>query len=114
MGQDRPGWLTLRHDRAFPAVTTSRYAVNADFPRQTEPPPALPLPGQRGARFISQICLTWAYRLKRVFEIDIIQCPHCSRRLRIIADVTDPHVIGKIQSHPYAGFPQRVARAIEG
>jgi len=49
-----------------------------------------------------------------VFEIDIIQCPHCSRRLRIIADVTDPHVIGKIQSHPYAGFPQRVARAIEG
>mgnify|MGYP006445222873 CR=1 FL=1 len=29
--------------------------------------------------------LTWAERLKRVFEFDITLCPHCGGRLRVIA-----------------------------
>ena len=29
--------------------------------------------------------LTWAQRLKRVFEFDITLCPHCGGRLRVIA-----------------------------
>mgnify|MGYP005865934077 CR=1 FL=1 len=38
------------------------------------------------ARHFPQIrVLTWAQRLKRVFGIDISQCPHCGGRLRVIA-----------------------------
>lgn len=43
--------------------------------------------------------LTWAQRLKRVFAIDITQCPHCGGRLRVITDVTDPEVIERILEH---------------
>lgn len=34
--------------------------------------------------------LSWAQRLKRVFNIDIALCPICGGTLRVIADVTDP------------------------
>jgi Putative transposase len=34
--------------------------------------------------------LSWAQLLKRVFEIDIQQCPHCGGSLRIIAAIVDP------------------------
>ena len=43
--------------------------------------------------------LTWAERLKRVFLIDISQCPHCGGTLRVISDITDPRVIGRILDH---------------
>lgn len=43
--------------------------------------------------------LTWAERLKRVFDIDISVCPLCGGALRVIADVTDPDVIRVILAH---------------
>jgi hypothetical protein len=43
--------------------------------------------------------MTWAERLRRVFQIDITTCPECGSRLRWIADVTDPSVIRKILHH---------------
>ena len=43
--------------------------------------------------------LTWATRLKRVFNIDITLCPHCGERLRVIADITQPEVIHTILEH---------------
>ena len=43
--------------------------------------------------------LTWAQRLKRVFEIDISQCPRCGGTLRVISDVTDPDVIQIVLEH---------------
>ena len=49
--------------------------------------------------------LTWAQRLKRVFEFDITLCPHCGGRLRVIADVTDPIVIRKILDHIHQRAP---------
>ena len=49
--------------------------------------------------------LTWAQRLKRVFEFDITLCPHCGGRLRVIADVTDPAVIRKILDHIHQRAP---------
>jgi hypothetical protein len=33
--------------------------------------------------------LTWAERLKRVFDIDISVCPLSGGTLRVIADITD-------------------------
>jgi hypothetical protein len=56
--------------------------------------------------------LSWAQRLKRVFEIDISVCPRCGGTLRVIADITDPDIIRTILDHlsqraPPAAPPQR-------
>lgn len=44
--------------------------------------------------------MTWAQRLKRVFNIDIETCNHCGGAVKIIADIEDPAVIEKILTHP--------------
>ena len=43
--------------------------------------------------------LSWAERLKRVFDIDISVCPLRGGTLRVIADVTDPDAIQTILAH---------------
>ena len=43
--------------------------------------------------------MTWAKRLKRVFDIDIETCDKCGGDVRIIASIEDPIVIGKILTH---------------
>ncbi len=43
--------------------------------------------------------MTWAKRLKRVFNIDVEICNECGGDVRIIASIEDPIVIGKILTH---------------
>ena len=43
--------------------------------------------------------MTWAKRLKRVFNIDIETCDKCGSDVRIIASIEDPAVIQKILAH---------------
>jgi hypothetical protein len=43
--------------------------------------------------------MSWAMRLKRVFNIDITVCRHCQGPVRIIACIEDPQVINQILSH---------------
>ena len=43
--------------------------------------------------------MTWAQRLKRVFNIDIETCEKCQGPVRIIACVEDPAVIRQILDH---------------
>ena len=43
--------------------------------------------------------MTWAQRLKRVFNIDIASCSACGGDVRIIACIEDPVVINKILAH---------------
>ena len=43
--------------------------------------------------------MTWAKRLKRVFDIDIETCDKCGGDVRIIASIEDPIVIEKILTH---------------
>ena len=52
--------------------------------------------------------LTWAQRLKRVFDIDITRCPLCGGQLRVIADITDPDLIRKILDHVQKRAPPRL------
>lgn len=58
--------------------------------------------------------MTWAERLRRVFEIDITTCPDCGGRLRWIADITEPALIRKILLHvqsrapPCGGLPDPI------
>ena len=49
--------------------------------------------------------MSWACLLKRVFDIDIEQCPRCGGRLKIIAAIVDPQVIIQILTH--LGLPAR-------
>ena len=49
--------------------------------------------------------MTWAQRLKRVFNIDIETCSKCGGDVRIIASIEDTSVINQILAH----LDQRVA-----
>jgi len=40
--------------------------------------------------------MTWAQRLKRVFDIDIETCPACGGAVKVIACIEDPVVIKRI------------------
>ena len=52
--------------------------------------------------------LTWAQRLKRIFEIDINLCPLCGGQLLVIADITDPDLIRKFLEHVNSRAPPRL------
>ena len=43
--------------------------------------------------------MTWAQRLKRVFNIDIETCSKCGGAVRVIACIEDPVVIDKILTY---------------
>ncbi len=43
--------------------------------------------------------MTWASRLKRVFDSDIETCSACGGDIKIIASIEDPVVIQKILAH---------------
>ena len=43
--------------------------------------------------------MSWAQRLKRVFNIDIEYCSVCGSSMKVIAFIEDPLVIKKILTH---------------
>ena len=43
--------------------------------------------------------MTWAQRLKRVFNIDIEVCGHCGGSVKVIACIEDQDVIDRILAH---------------
>ena len=43
--------------------------------------------------------MTWARRLKRVFNIDLESCSECCGAVKVIACIEDPIVIKKILAH---------------
>ena len=43
--------------------------------------------------------MTWAQRLKRVFDIEISTCAHCGGNVKVIACIKDRAVIDKILTH---------------
>jgi hypothetical protein len=55
--------------------------------------------GQEKTRAQKHQSMTWAQRLKRVFNIDIETCEHCGGAVKVIASIEDPLVIQKILSH---------------
>jgi hypothetical protein len=42
---------------------------------------------------------TWATLMRRVFNVDVLACPRCGGRLRVIATVHDPLAIQAILAH---------------
>ncbi len=43
--------------------------------------------------------MSWAQRLKRVFNIDIETCSACGGAMKVIAGIEDPVVIKPIRDH---------------
>src|ERR671915_880000 len=72
---------------------------------QTPAPPATESPSEDAHAQGETPRMSWARLLKRVFDIDIEQCPNCGGALKIIAAIEDPPVIVKILSH--LGLPPR-------
>jgi hypothetical protein len=42
---------------------------------------------------------TWTALMRRVFDLDVLACPRCGGRLRVIATVQDPLAVQAILSH---------------
>lgn len=51
--------------------------------------------------------MSWAQRLKRVFNIDIETCEKCQGPVKVIACVEDPVVIRQILDHLAAKEPAK-------
>ena len=41
----------------------------------------------------------WADLLQRVFAVDVLACPNCGGRMRVIATIDDPRVVRRILTH---------------
>lgn len=89
-----PASARRRKRKASAAAPTTRPCSSKESRSDCHDPPTAPL--------------TWAERLKRVFEIDINLCPLCGGRLRVIADITDPDLIRKILEHVNSRAPPRL------
>ena len=42
---------------------------------------------------------SWADLLRHTFAVDVLACPRCGGRMRVIATIDDPVVIRKILTH---------------
>ena len=45
------------------------------------------------------VAMSWAQRLKRVFNIDVEVCGHCGGSVKVIACIEDQDVIDRILAH---------------
>ncbi len=55
----------------------------------------------------------WADLMRRAFDIDVLACPRCGGRMRLIATIEDPRVIRRILAHlglPTQGSDPRPSR----
>ena len=60
------------------------------------------------------VVMTWARRLKRVFNIDIEVCSRCGGSVRVIACIEDQDVIDQILAHLREKEKEAPARPVPG
>ena len=93
-----------------PAVAAGAPAVVGGA--TARPAPAQPLPGDdrgrcepddrdagAGEAAPTASAWRWADLLRRVFALDVLACPRCGGRMRVVATIDDPAVIRKILAH---------------
>ena len=68
-------------------------------PTASAPLPLAPDPDGTGVKPTTPRAWSWAALMHRAFAIDVLACPHCGGRLRLIATLHDPAVIRKILAH---------------
>jgi Putative transposase/Transposase zinc-binding domain len=108
-GAGAHGAQTTRIDgdpTAVVALVGSAAAASSD-PRggEARSPDRESPPQPRGGGWIR-----WADLLRRVFEIDALECPRCRGRLRFVAAIDHPDVIRRILAH--LGLPSELPRPL--
>jgi hypothetical protein len=85
----------VRYHGVLASRARLRPQVVAQARRPTDAPPAHeapnPPPPTRPGRYMS-----WADLLRRVFEIDVLCCPRCGGRMKIVATLTDRSVVAAV------------------
>ena len=69
------------------------------------PPPALCISRVNTARGCHPRNYSWSELMRRVFALDVLECPRCFGRMRIVAAIHPPEAIGKILD--CLGLPSR-------
>jgi len=82
---------------SVPARTASTLAQSAQFVPPAPGPSVSPVPHLR--------YYTWSELMQRVFDIDVLECPRCHGRLRILAAIHPPDATRKILD--WLGLPSR-------
>jgi hypothetical protein len=62
-------------------------------------------PGERAGRESPAKKLPWAELIRRVFAVDVLECPRCGGRMRILSAIQSPEAIRAILEH--LGLPSR-------
>ena len=52
-----------------------------------------------GELFASERYVEWAVLMKRTWGFDVMRCARCSRKMRVLATITAPHVVRQILDH---------------
>ena len=52
-----------------------------------------------GALYAATPRLDWASLLRRSFEVDVLECPKCHGRLRVLAVITEREPVQRILAH---------------
>jgi hypothetical protein len=86
-------------DRVIPRAATSPAGADAEARRTADHPggeTAGPRPSAEGSSAASDRRLSWAELMQRVFAVDVLECPRCRGRLRILAVITSPKAVRAI------------------
>lgn len=98
------GSITVADAISHPAAAVSIGAVSADaecaedneavpLPLCGQPPDSAELVPIRSRR------LDWASLLRRVYRVDVLECPRCKGRLQVIAAISEPSTVHRILDH---------------
>lgn len=69
-------------------------------------PAGPPVPGPRGDAPGKSRYWAWADLMRCTFELDVLACPRCGGRMRLLATIEDPRVIRQILTH--LGLPTEI------
>jgi len=75
-----------------PPKTSFRLNLDGAAPAEARAPPV-------SAAYVRPRHSPWAELLRRTFEIDILACPDCGNRLRLVATIENRDVIERILAH---------------
>jgi hypothetical protein len=90
--------LLTYHGVLAPAAEWRDWIVPAE-PRPARRDPSQALAKQALRPDHAKKRATWAELLKRVFEIDVLVCPWCGAKRRLIALITDGAIVRRILEH---------------
>ena len=98
----RPRRHLIRFHGVLAPHAKLRAMVVPQAPEPPEPPAqqAKPAACEANCAHHRPARLSWARRLKRVFQLDLAHCPNCGGELKLIAAILEAPVIEKILRHP--------------